>query len=344
MALKPIARKEKIISGEDIEPITRLEKFLKKYSVSQYFGETTTTVGGDTLTWDGNTEGLAVEQGGGELFKVSNSIPVLADFDNGMTITAFIGGQNQAATLGKESVYTINGIIFAADGICAVVPHEVAGEVINEEWLFPEAGVYFMNSSYAKVASLTIPGYTGFTTTTTVVKPIDPKYLPEALRFGTKTAPGLKITEADITNASNELDLGDGGRVMKVSDKVYTAADFAGLKIVYAYGNEEPITEENPQILEGMMPGCIGISTSDGQAVGYAMFSPLEIEAGVLTPGLWLHKFDDGAMRIISFEIPDTNFITRLDEKYMPLLTSPSGKKFKLSVDDSGTINTTEVV
>ena len=31
MALEPITRKEQIIAGKDLEPITRLEKFLKEY-------------------------------------------------------------------------------------------------------------------------------------------------------------------------------------------------------------------------------------------------------------------------------------------------------------------------
>lgn len=35
--------------------------------------------------------------------------------------------------------------------------------------------------------------------------------------------------------------------------------------------------------------------------------------------------------------------VKTLDEKYMPILTSPSGKKFKLSVDDSGVLSATEV-
>lgn len=35
--------------------------------------------------------------------------------------------------------------------------------------------------------------------------------------------------------------------------------------------------------------------------------------------------------------------VKKLDEKFMPVLTSPNGKKFKITVDDSGTISATEV-
>lgn len=34
MALEPITRQEQIIAGKDLEPITRMEKFLKKYGGS----------------------------------------------------------------------------------------------------------------------------------------------------------------------------------------------------------------------------------------------------------------------------------------------------------------------
>ena len=53
------------------------------------FGETTAVVGGDTLTWDGNTEGLVnvLDQ----QFKVSDVVPVLSDFANGLTIVISSG-------------------------------------------------------------------------------------------------------------------------------------------------------------------------------------------------------------------------------------------------------------
>lgn len=62
--------------------------------------------------------------------------------------------------------------------------------------------------------------------------------------------------------------------------------------------------------------------------------------------GLYLNK-DQHRGKI---ELPGyTGFVTKetvvkpLDEKYMPILTSPNGTKFKLSVNDSGTISATEV-
>ena len=58
--------------------------------------------------------------------------------------------------------------------------------------------------------------------------------------------------------------------------------------------------------------------------------------------------FLGGEYSIKSLTIPGytgftTTVVKPLDEQYMPILTSPSGKKFKLSVDNNGTIFTMEV-
>lgn len=49
MALEPITRKEKIIAGQDLTPITRMEKFLKQYGGGGGGGSVPTTGGVTTL-------------------------------------------------------------------------------------------------------------------------------------------------------------------------------------------------------------------------------------------------------------------------------------------------------
>ena len=49
MALEPITRKEKIIAGEDLQPITRLEKFLKQFGGGGGGGSVPTTGAVTTL-------------------------------------------------------------------------------------------------------------------------------------------------------------------------------------------------------------------------------------------------------------------------------------------------------
>ena len=141
------------------------------------FYEETTTVGGDTLTWDGNTEGLATV--GGMFFLVSEQCPTLADMPNGF-IERTSNGMEQ--TWSKEQLQ----VVFEESGICAGEAVFIVYQdnfTIEDFVTFPKAGIYFVSAEgYAD--SLTIPGYTGFATEQTVVKPIDTKYLPEALQFG----------------------------------------------------------------------------------------------------------------------------------------------------------------
>ncbi len=138
------------------------------------FGEETTTVGGDTLTWDGNTEGLlAPPELGSVYFKFSDAVPSLEEVKKGAVITTSDG----KTTNFDESQLIDLGHAYGYEGVL----------------IFPTAdltvpGVYLFNTGSVYVTSLTIPGYTGFETTTTVVKPIETKYLPEHLQFGEEKA------------------------------------------------------------------------------------------------------------------------------------------------------------
>ena len=60
-----------------------------------------------------------------------------------------------------------------------------------------------------------------------------------------------------------------------------------------------------------------------------------------ISEGVWTRMIDDVPVRIA--EINPKSIVKPLAEQYMPILTSPSGKKFKLSVDDSGVLSATEV-
>lgn len=80
MALEPITRQEQIIAGKDLEPITRMEKFLKEYGgggasswndlTDKPFGEEQAF---EPIVWDGNIEGREViEQGSQKLVHISS--------------------------------------------------------------------------------------------------------------------------------------------------------------------------------------------------------------------------------------------------------------------------------
>lgn len=131
------------------------------------------TEGGDTLTWDGNTEGLVNLDS--TLYKVSDVVPTLDDLVNGCTATANGIQYPCSAIQDGDLIY-----ISAEDGspVAMLVPFDnaYAGSG-SEETKVAEKGTYLF--CYAVdpefsvfVSSLTINGYTGFGK-----EKIDPSYL-----------------------------------------------------------------------------------------------------------------------------------------------------------------------
>ena len=144
------------------------------------FGDMPT--GGDTLYWDGNTEGLvAVEQTdmlGFVYYKLSESTPRMEDIAEGGSLSAFNTPDGDFVM--DITVEDYGGLLFCCSGMVIVIPSDNfefddgEGTYLS----FPEKGVYFAGSEGVSVSySLTIPGYTGFP----VTKKMDEKYLPGAV-------------------------------------------------------------------------------------------------------------------------------------------------------------------
>lgn len=153
------------------------------------------------------------------------------------------------------------------------------------------------------------------------VKQLDEKYLPEHLQFGTESTPGLKITEADIANATEKVDYDDVDGIIwvKVSDVIYTEADFDGLKIVYSFEDGEVLVDEHPNIMSDLVPNLKVITLSGGHGVAFVLTEPFALAESMemLSPGLWFFCYTSG-YKTISFEVPGKTTITPLDEKYLP--------------------------
>lgn len=132
------------------------------------FGDMPT--GGDTLYWDGNTDGKVIALDA--YVHVSDVVLTKSDFANGAKIVVGVG--LGVLTIVEEDVIegAINGIglAFSDAGFCL---NETEAETVG----FP-AGTYFLcTNELTYVSSLTIPGYTGFP----VTKKIEEKYLPGAV-------------------------------------------------------------------------------------------------------------------------------------------------------------------
>lgn len=105
--------------------------------------------------------------------------------------------------------------------------------------------------------------------------------------------------------------------------------------------------EYNCEVFEffGQAMAMGDVYTATGGAVGAvgteSTGEPFMITTDGNTSTMIAALYDCGIVTISISKRAET--IKTIDEKYLPALTSPSGKKFKLTVDDSGNITATEV-
>ena len=277
-------------------------------------------VGGDTLSWDGNTEGRV--SAGNIGYKVSDAVPSKEDFANGFIIHLSDGSVESITdpALVEEYLSTFEDDgFFATDGIF-VVPYN---NYVYEEINFPEAGIYFTKPSYGYITSFTIPGYTGFKTKTETVKTLDYEYLPEALHFGTSfTEEGDTLSWDGSTNTLCVMDY-----YFHVSDAVVTVDDIVpGMSISYFVDGEE-ITEviDDPEWIEEIkytytMMGCLIL----GEGIICIDRDDCYIEeAGFSFPKKGVYFCAEDGFYVNRLTIPGYGgfkgvIVNKLDKKYLP--------------------------
>lgn len=125
--------------------------------------------GGDTLTWDGDDSGrVAVEiEESAFSVKVSERPLTMSDFSGTETISFEMrssAGESESAEVPVSDISDIDGFILLYGLYIVSVPYD---NFDIDGMVFPEKGVYFLKGLlsedvYLYVASLTIPGYTGF--------------------------------------------------------------------------------------------------------------------------------------------------------------------------------------
>jgi hypothetical protein len=302
--------------------------------------EKTAKVGGDTLTWDGNKDGLVNVMG--MIYKISDNVLTADDVQNGAIVTTSDGAQTSCSGSEIREWIEAYGVV-AFLGVYSIPSDNFEASGI----VFPEAGIYVMadDAAPAHVKSITVNGYTGFVSEQTVVTPIPTEYLPEHLQFGKesvwetvvdRTAPfasahgtnfymtnrnGTFTVEAD-TKYRLEIDGVSFGSAMSHADtKNLTAQDYY-IGNLYFYGQFSNASMTKEEV----------------EAAGY-------VDTGedwfATTQALLVTKEVSGNL---AFVMEKEGFTPKpMDEKYMPILTSPGGKKFKISVDDSGVISAVEV-
>lgn len=255
------------------------------------------TVYGDTLTWDGNTEGKTVL---GEVFvKISDETPTLAELINGVVS---VGGET--VTITEDMIDNSSDNVVNVMGMIYVV--SVAGANMYGEVVFPEVGIYTALENGA--LSLTINGYNGFETK--VVKPIDNKYLKPF-----ETVGGDTLTWDGNTDGLECLALAYPS--YKISNISPSSEDLAnGYTLIISDG----ATQSTEVPVEEAMDGVYVLGSVSG--FYYAMFVVEDISADGMTinKGTYFVKQENSAY-LASLTINGyTGFTTtKLKEEYIPV-------------------------
>lgn len=153
-------------------------------------------VGNDTLTWDGNTDGLDSFVSGsiGPFYKISEATPAMDEVVGG---TYLIGERTVEIT--ADDLLETNPEFLGAYLISLVVyivPNDVTlnGEAIKK-------GTYFISSEKTgTVHALTVPGFTGFN----AKEIIDPEHLPDSAKDTVRYVE-QDLTDEQKTQARNNL-------------------------------------------------------------------------------------------------------------------------------------------
>ena len=214
--------------------------------------------GGDTLNWDGNTDGLVSVEGA--IFKVSDAALTKENFVNGASWV--IDGEKvelDSSTL--QGLFQEDG--FMTINVFFIVPFD------GYDWngtIFPKKGLYFMSMDGSHIETLTIPGYTGF-----AQEKIAPSHLyqPDWNQNDASAADFIKNrpfgeTYGDTLTWDGTFDensvLVEAFGCIKVSDAVLSMADLANGCV--AYIGEEPLEVSADMIQElynGIIMLCDGL-------------------------------------------------------------------------------------
>lgn len=152
------------LEAEVLTTATEVEQLDAKYL------EPFETVGGDTLTWNGDTEGrYMVDLGGFLLYLVSEATPTVTDMANGLKFTTE-KGEVMECQLEEVAQVLDNGII-GSEMFCVIPQDNCDFNGIT----FEKKGLYLgWLEGFNNITSLTINGFTGFPATK-----LKEEYLPE---------------------------------------------------------------------------------------------------------------------------------------------------------------------
>ena len=294
----------------------------------------------DTLIWDGKKILASVDY----WYKVSDETPTMRSIANGFIVSI---GYEESMDI-KHLMQENNGLITDAFWTYVIVPESMVGVTTAYGLVFPEKGIYVYNPDY-DIVKITIPGYTGFAKTKFNAKYL--KYLPEHLRFGDCPVGGDTLARDGIS--WDEINKGNTNTgLYKVSDAIVTMDDLERGCVFEKYG-QEAFQIDVAECQEDSS-GVILIYHGYDLIFVSALIDNAEYGGSdILSAGLyvWPDYARSGFKVTINGYTGFETFKT-IDPQYLPesvdsvvirSSTAGSTKKFRLTVDDSGTLTATEI-
>lgn len=238
-----------------LQPITRQEMFLERIaqnsgggsggnSVQSDWNQTDSSAadfiknkpfgdmptGGDTLYWDGNTEGLLDWNDGN--YKISDTI-VTYDEVGDEALFYIKGYYDPATTLHKGDEMFFPGMdgLFVC-GVFMFVSESALGVDLGDGIAFSEPGIYCATLGETEY-SVTFPGYTGFP----VTKKIEEKYLPGAVILYVDFEAYLYTTE-DTSDTSKRMTVAELREIVLSSRRILVNPGFGGTACYHAVASD----------------------------------------------------------------------------------------------------------
>ena len=162
--------------------------------------------------------------------------------------------------------------------------------------------------------------------------PIDPKRLPEGYPYKEQISIDWDGNTDGLVATTGSPSL----TLYKISDTLYDVGAITGFN--YTMGNGETSETHNET------PGLLGSGnawTSSGNMVWCCLTENYTMSSYGITfpePGLYVMGNPYFWIENVSFDI-----LHPMTEEFMPLLTSPNGTKYKLTVSDDGTLSAVAV-
>lgn len=170
-ALYRMNHADKILTGDDYNAITSFYGITgtnNEVSWNELLDKPFGEVSGDTLTWDGNTDGLTAVA---NFVLISDKSFTLSDLTDGITITDSAGNVYSYAASDFNTI--VDGVIVDS-GFNIVSVSDIGAGVDANGIVFSEAGTYITTHFGGNYVTITVPGFTEYIS----VKKIDKKYIP----------------------------------------------------------------------------------------------------------------------------------------------------------------------